>query len=257
MTIALALVLRFLATAAPEGGEPAPLPAPDTQDGEGETLFRAGVAAYDGHDYARAIESFTSAYAMSKAPEILFDLGHSYRALGDCRNAFESFSAFIAVAGEGDPLVPKARARQADLSSCAIAAMIAKGEARGERQGTRPPPLITSPTSSLPATLDGTPAHRGRPTRITGTARGVWCSGATGSAVTLAGLALVFGGAAWSLSGTAETSTVWNSEAQRADSRGRAFGEASTMAFIGAGAAGVAAAVGCWLAAREAQASSR
>ena len=125
------------------GGEPAEAPAalPAPEQGSisgGEALFRRGVAAYDARDYQEAITLFNAAYSVSKAPEILFDIGQAYRALGDCRRALESFDAFMAAAPKGDPLLAKAEARQAELRSCAAAQPAAP--VKGRQRRSRPLP---------------------------------------------------------------------------------------------------------------------
>jgi hypothetical protein len=210
------------------------------------------VTAYDAREFSRAIDFFKRAYELSKAPQILFDIGQSYRSLGDCHKAFDAFGAFIAVAAPDDPLVVKARARQIDLRTCAIETITSsKQDGGGAPSDVRPVPAVDGPHEpSLTLSHDPVqPPAKGA--RFAGTGKGMVCTAATGGALTLAGLGLVLGGAAWSLQGTVENSTVWNADSQRADDRGRAFGQASTLAFVGAGVTAVAAAVVCWLGWRE------
>src|SRR5215831_2964538 len=101
MTFASTLILGFQLVVAgpgadPETAQPPSSPAPQhPRTEEGQALFQEGVAAYDAHDYSRAIDRFRAAYRVANAPEILFDIGQAYRAMGDCRQAFDHFNAFM------------------------------------------------------------------------------------------------------------------------------------------------------------------
>src|SRR6478735_9268880 len=120
------LVFALLVLLSVDGETPDPssaLPGPDhvPDDRAAEQLFRKGVAAYGARDFSKAIELFTAAHRITKAPQILFDLGQAYRGLGACLRARESFEEFSAAAPAGDPLLPRARQRQAELATCAAA----------------------------------------------------------------------------------------------------------------------------------------
>jgi hypothetical protein len=199
------------------------------------------VAAYDAGDYKSAIELFTTAHRLSKAPEILFDIGQAFRALGDCHKAVENFDAFIAVAPTDDPLLAKAKMRRSELASCAGAdkplpkvdrVAVVSGEPTAPKPATRPAllSLQTQPVERAPASVKRTA-----------------CAVAAGSTVALAATALGLGLAAWSKAVDVEDQTVWNSDAQRDDARGRAFADASVATLMAAGVAGLVAGTSCWL----------
>lgn len=238
----IAAVLGILLVAGGEPAEaPAALPAPEKGSiSGGEALFRRGVAAYDAHDYQEAITLFNAAYSVSNAPEILFDIGQAYRAMGDCRHALESFDAFVAAAPKGDPLLGKAEARQTELQSCAAAQASAPAKGPAKPSATAPLPSAHPPTEPPRLELRAAPVER-----VSATGRSV-CAATAGSAVTLAAVGLVLGGFARSASASVEDKTVWDADAMRTDARGRAFADAAVLTLASAGIAGAVAVGSCW-----------
>jgi hypothetical protein len=71
---------------------PAAPPAVVTVD----TLTDEGLAAYRGRDFRHAAEKFLQAYAMQPDPNLLFNLGRCYEALGDVEAAREKYRMFLA-----------------------------------------------------------------------------------------------------------------------------------------------------------------
>lgn len=61
-----------------------------------EELFDAGQHAYDGGDYALAIDRWEAAYQLSKEPGLLFNLGQAHRRAGNCARALSSYRQFVA-----------------------------------------------------------------------------------------------------------------------------------------------------------------
>ncbi len=61
-----------------------------------EELYNAGQAAYDGHNYALAIDRWQEAYRLSKEPGLLFNVAQAYRLANDCENALSTYKHFIA-----------------------------------------------------------------------------------------------------------------------------------------------------------------
>jgi tetratricopeptide (TPR) repeat protein len=238
------ILLVVLATAGTAPPAPSPAPPPEASD-NGEALFRRGVAAYDAGDYKNAIELFTAAHRLSKAPEILFDIAQSYRALGDCRQAVEGFDAFIAAAPADDPLLAKAKVRRGELAACA-------GAARPLPTVDRVTALRAAPATPKPAlptaalTLEARPAEA--PPRSN---KRTVCTVAAGSTLALAVTGLGLGVAAWVKASDVEERGVWDPETQREDARGRAFADASVATLVAAGVAGLVAGTSCWLAWRD------
>jgi tetratricopeptide (TPR) repeat protein len=217
--------------------------SPPPTAGDAEALFREGLKAYDAKQFRRAIESFEGAYRLSPLPEILFDIAMARRALGDCPRAADAFDAFIAAAPAGDPLLARARARRAELGSCAAAtAVAAPPKAAGESAAVVAPLALRGSNAPAPSMLIApipTPPRRER-SWIHNT-----CVGAvTGTALLGAGV-LVFGWQARSAQADSENAAVWDAAAVRADERAHAYGQVATTLLISAGFSTAIAAASC------------
>jgi tetratricopeptide (TPR) repeat protein len=236
MTALASILLMMLAAAGgpPASGSSEP-PAPAAADGD--ALFRRGVAAYDAGDYKGAIEAFTAAHRLSKAPEILFDIGQAFRALGDCRQAAESFDAFIAAAAADDPLLAKAKARRSELASCAAADTVRPKTERVVAVPPAAPKPAISPLLGLEMHPAGVAPRSGKWTA---------CTVAAGSTIAVGATGLGLGVAAWLKASDVEDRKQWGSEAQQADARGRAFADASAVTLVTAGIAGLVVGATCW-----------
>jgi tetratricopeptide (TPR) repeat protein len=218
--------------------------------GDAEALFREGLKAYDAKQYARAIESFEAAHKLSPLPEILFDIAMARRALGDCRGAADGFDAFIAAAPVDDPLLARARARRAELGSCASAAADGSGSSQ-VAAADKPPavPSLAAPTER--ATLASTapiliatapepaPRRQERPwLRAT-------CFAAAGGTGVLGLGSLLFALQARSAQQEAEGYDIWDVPAVRADERGRTYAQVASTLAISAGVTTAIAAASC------------
>jgi tetratricopeptide (TPR) repeat protein len=230
--------------------------------GDAEALFRDGLKAYDAKQYVRAIESFEAAHKLSPLPEILFDIAMARRALGDCPRAAADFDAFIAAAPADDPLLARARARRAELGSCADATGDAgKTAASRTAAAGRPSPVapVVPPAAldlnapSAPATLIAASAPMPPP----GQRERSWlrdtCVGSLAGTSVLAVGGVVFGWRALAAQSDVEDATVWDSATERADERGRAFGQVATTLLISAGVTAAVAATSCFVLTRPAR----
>lgn len=211
-----------------------------------EALFHEGLKAYDAHDYGVALKLFQDAYSNSHEPEILFDIGQTFRALGNCREAIAHFDAFIAAVPPDDPLLPRVRSRRADLLPCGEAATAVPVPTPVE--GSPPslqaiPQLQVPPERAVSAEIQLTPA---RPVHDRGGLRTA-CIGSAAGTLVLALAGGVLGIEAYSTAQTVELSTVWDQTAATADERGRTLGQIATTLFISAGATAAVAAVTCSL----------
>jgi tetratricopeptide (TPR) repeat protein len=247
VTLQLALLMALSAAVeTPAVGPAPPVVEPAPENRGAEQLFRKGVAAYGAGDFRSAIDLFEAAYRISKAREIRFDIGQAYRSLGECRAALDNFDAFVAAAPPDDPLLPKAKARQAELATCAapqtgLRAPIVTGPQVATIAAPPPPQAGAATLPRVPVLqLEARPAP-GR------TKASTVCIAATSSAAALAGVGLGLGLASWSESRTVGDATVWNDEARRADARGRAFADASLLTLVTAGVAGLVSAASCWI----------
>ena len=210
-----------------------------------ETKFREGIRQYDSHDYLRALESFEAAYALAPASEILFDIGQTYRALGNCQKALDRFDAFIAIANPDDSFLPRARARQLEMRSCAGAEPHRPAPTEGPVRLATVAAPISKPLP--PALLDLPRDLAAEPSRSQRTASRTVCFSALGGGLALGTLGAVLAVKARAAETDVASRSVWDESAQRADERGRTL---STMSITLLTTAGVAAAVGataCWL----------
>ena len=224
--------------------EGAAVPAAD----DAETLFREGLKAYDAKQYARAIEAFEAAHKVSPLPEIQYDIAMARRAIGDCRGAADGFDAFIAAASPEDPLLSRARARRAELGSCASA----------PAGGSVPAPIATaeklSPAPSSPSGVSvasnaPTPTIMIAPAPPPRRPERLWlrntCFASAGGTVVLGLGGLVFGWQARSAEQEVEGVTTWDDQIARADERGRTYGQVAATLLISAGVTTAIAAVSC------------
>ena len=241
MTAITSILLVMLASVgdAPPGASLAP-PA-EASDTNGEVLFGRAVAAYDAGDYKNAIALFTAAHRLSKAPEILFDIGQAYRVLGDCRQAVENFDSFIAAAPADDPLLAKAKTRRGEMASCAgadkpVPKVDRVAVVHAEPASTKP--VLPTALLNLKARPAAAPPRSGKRTV---------CTIAAGSTLALAATGLGLGVAAWVKAADVEDRKVWDREAQGDEARGRAFADASVATLVAAGVAGLVAGTSCWL----------
>ncbi|HTV21721.1 MAG TPA: tetratricopeptide repeat protein [Polyangiaceae bacterium] len=141
-------------------------------------LNEQGSALYAAGDYRRAAERFLQAYAVDEDPNLLFNIGSCYEALGDIDAALEKYRAFLAAPlsdPEGRPRAERAIARLAALDDAPPAAE------------PSPPPPPATPTAPAVAPADtGTTSARWVP--WAGLAGGV-ALGAIGTTFYLVGAA--------------------------------------------------------------------
>jgi tetratricopeptide (TPR) repeat protein len=92
--VLLAATLSSTAWAA-EATTPPPVPSVDA-------LVEQGFAAYRARDYRRAAETFLRAHTIQPDPNLLFNIGRCYEALGDRAGAIEKYQLFLA-SPDADP----------------------------------------------------------------------------------------------------------------------------------------------------------
>jgi len=111
------------------GADPAPATPATTVD----TLTDEGLAAYRRRDYRHAAEKFLQGYAMQPDPNLLFNLGRCYEALGDRVAALEKYRLFLA-----SPDIEPIGRRRAENAIRALSVRAA-------------PPVVAEPARELPA----------------------------------------------------------------------------------------------------------
>jgi tetratricopeptide (TPR) repeat protein len=97
----LALAIALTAARPARADEPPMKP-------EARALWDQGQALYAGGDFAGAIDRFQKGRAIDPRPEFLYAIGQAQRKAGQCREAIESYRAFI-VESKSDKQVEAAR----------------------------------------------------------------------------------------------------------------------------------------------------
>ena len=90
-------ICALLLLSAPALSSAAPV-APKAEgklDATAEELYRKGVAQYKAEQYADAVVSFESAYRISQAPRLLYNLGTAHRKLGHLQDAIDFFDEYL------------------------------------------------------------------------------------------------------------------------------------------------------------------
>ncbi len=163
-----------------------------------EELYDAGQRAYDGGDYALAIDRWEASYQLSREPGLLFNLGQAYRRAGNCTRALSSYRQFVTA----DPTSDR-RALADEL--------IRELE---PKCGSTDLPPITKPRTSRTVTTDA-----GRGLRVAGL-----ITGGGGAAIVVTGL--LFGRQAMTIgndiSNACSPSCDWSVQRDN-DARGRRY----------------------------------
>ncbi|HEU4538318.1 MAG TPA: tetratricopeptide repeat protein, partial [Polyangiaceae bacterium] len=102
-------------------------------------LSDEGAELYKAHDYRKAIEKYASAYELDPDPNLLYNQGKCYEALGDYPGAKEKYSEFLSKPN-GDV---NARKKASDF--------VAKFNAGGYEQRPAARPAGASPERPAPA----------------------------------------------------------------------------------------------------------
>ena len=116
--LAILLVPAFLAALL---GTAAAQPPPKTAD----EFYKQGEKQYNLGEFAKAIESFKSAYGLESKPGYLYNIAQSYRQLSDCKNALFFYKRFLSLKANdtAKPLNPALKAeiegRIPELEACA------------------------------------------------------------------------------------------------------------------------------------------
>ena len=63
-----------------------------------EELFEQGETARAKGDYATAVEKYKKSYALSKEPELLFNVAQALRMDGQCAEALTTYRRFVTIA---------------------------------------------------------------------------------------------------------------------------------------------------------------
>jgi tetratricopeptide (TPR) repeat protein len=96
-------VLMVLTARAPSQAQGTPTPAADAdRTEEAKALFAAGRAAFDAGRYADALDYFERAYAISKRPGLLYNIGITHDRARNDERAVEAYEAYLSALPEAD-----------------------------------------------------------------------------------------------------------------------------------------------------------
>lgn len=145
----LAVVALLLATASPALADP-------TDRQRAKALYESGSAEYKAGHYERAIELFQSAYDLSHAPALLFNIAQAYRLSGACAPAVDYYKRSLAEDPNADNKT-EIEDRLRELAACAAR----------PTEPTPPPPTVAVPPVATPPSAAVVELPKPRPVRWT------------------------------------------------------------------------------------------
>lgn len=125
---------------------------------EASKAFWSGKEFYESGQFSQAQEQFQLAYLLTKDPDLLYDIGQTYRKMGECALALRSYQDFLRLA-PASPLAPQAGKQVSDLQDlCPLTQKESTpvGLPKDQRLGEFPAPLALVPERS-PASLQSSP----------------------------------------------------------------------------------------------------
>jgi tetratricopeptide (TPR) repeat protein len=130
-------------------------------EGDAKQLTEQGLAHYNVGEYDKAIDEFKRAYLISKTPALLFNIAQAQRLKGDCKEALQSYKAYL----RADPSANRQKidARIAEMEKCV--------KEKPEPTPTptpepKPEPPPTQPVQVTPVQPTPPPAERQRPSKV-------------------------------------------------------------------------------------------
>lgn len=123
-----------------------PAPAADVQS-EVERIYAEGAALYKSGKYRAAVEKFEQAYALYPEPNLLFNMGRAYEALGELDQAILKFKLCARHPQAAADVAARARDKLAVLEA-----------AQANSAATPAPAPATTTTTTAPTTTTTTPA---------------------------------------------------------------------------------------------------
>lgn len=173
VSIAIAIGLFLSAAQATAAGVP-----DDCKSSDGRAAWIAGSAAFDKSDHSEAAAQFEIAYKKCGDPALLFNLGQTYRKLGQFEDARDRYNQWLQAAREGDPDIPAVQKKVAELDALITA------QASNPPEGLKEQNRNTAPGSDVdpPVSPEQSPA----PALMTESPR--WYEDKVGWSVTAAGV---------------------------------------------------------------------
>ncbi len=120
-------------------------PAAADRTDEAKGLFVAARAAFDAGRYTDALDYFERSFALSKRPELLYNIGIVRDRLRDDERALEAYDAYLAA-------LPNAPNRvEVEKRAAAIRAALAARQAQSPAVASAPTPAQTAAAAAAPA----------------------------------------------------------------------------------------------------------
>jgi tetratricopeptide (TPR) repeat protein len=212
-----------------------PPPAPPTSEAQREarTHYERGMTHYQLGDFARAVEEFKQAYALTPAPGLLFNLAQASRLGKQHERALYFYRTYLRIAPDAGNR-SDVEQRIADLET------IVAAEEKQRLDNERHPQVAPAPAATEPATLarKSAPTTNGRGLRIGGIVVGVLGLAALGAGV---GLSVDVISVQSDLDKLRSTMGTWTQAQADRYGRGQNEANAATALYI---AGGVAVATG-------------
>ncbi len=127
------------------GPSPQAAPAAADRTDEAKGLFVAARAAFDAGRYTDALDYFERSFALSKRPELLYNIGIVRDRLRDDQRALDAYDAYLAA-------LPNAPNRvEVEKRAAAIRAALAARQAQSPAVASAPTPAQTAAAATPPA----------------------------------------------------------------------------------------------------------
>ena len=115
-----------------------------------ERLYLEGAALYRARKYKLAVKRFAKAYQLFAEPNLLYNMGRCYEALGRVEQAIDNYKAFVAHPQADAATKAKAKAKLAVLEKAAAAAAAAAAADKA-KAASRPALVPTTPEPRKPS----------------------------------------------------------------------------------------------------------
>jgi tetratricopeptide (TPR) repeat protein len=121
------------------------------ESSEASKAFWSGKEFYESGQFSRAQEQFQRAYLLTKDPDLLYDIGQTYRKVGQCALALRSYQDFLRQAPES-PLGPQAAKQVSELqTSCPQAHQETTVEVQSDQRHSESPARFALVSEHSPA----------------------------------------------------------------------------------------------------------
>lgn len=103
--------------------------------------YEAGLSRYSSEEYEEAVKEFQAAYALKPKPRLLFNIGQSYRSLGNAREALHFYLLYQAMESNPKPGLKTELERYIDQMK-SIVDQAERARQAEEREAPAPSPVV-------------------------------------------------------------------------------------------------------------------